>query len=81
MSGSHPKCQTPAGHVCQKPSGRTCYEPGCDKPAGTLWGPCWCPDHDEERLNRIDARLEAILADMKRAKHSSLSGLVTCDDD
>lgn len=57
---SHPKRQTEAGHVCQKPSGRSCYEQGCDRPAGTLWGPYWCPEHDQERLERISASLEGM---------------------
>lgn len=55
---AHPKCTD--GHICQEPSGRTCIEAGCDEAAGTLWGPLWCPDHDRERLNRIDAQLSAL---------------------
>lgn len=57
---AHPKCTD--GHVCQEPSGRTCIEAGCDEAAGTLWGPLWCPDHDRERLDRISAQFDAILA-------------------
>lgn len=57
---SHPNCTD--GHVCQKPSGRICIEDGCNEPAGTLWGPYWCPDHDRERLDRIDGQLQ----DLKR---------------
>lgn len=60
MSGSHPKCID--GHICQKPSGRVCIEPGCNQTAGTLWGPLWCPEHDKERLDRIDASLAEIMA-------------------
>jgi len=56
---SHPNCIP--FHVCQKPSGRTCVEEGCDLPAGTLWGPFWCPRHDQERLDRISASLEDLL--------------------
>lgn len=59
---SHPKCHTERGHVCQKPSGRMCDETPCAEPAGTLWGPYWCPAHDEERLDRITASLEDIAA-------------------
>jgi hypothetical protein len=63
MSGpAHPRCQGPAGHVCQVPSGRKCVEKGCDAPAGTGWGPNWCPVHDEERINRVSASLDAIEA-------------------
>ena len=62
MGDSHAKCQTSRGHICQEPSGRTCVEPGCDEPAGTWWGPLWCPEHDKERLDRCTAGLEAALA-------------------
>jgi hypothetical protein len=55
---SHPKCQTERGHICQKPSGKHCYEMPCPEPAGTLWGPYWCPKHDQERLERITRALE-----------------------
>lgn len=47
-------------HVCQNPSGRACIERGCDAPAGTGWGPHWCPEHDAERLDRIGASLDSI---------------------
>lgn len=61
MSGiSHPNCQTPAGHVCQQPTGKPCIEPGCNGPAGTLWGPLWCPPCDQERLDRISAQFDAL---------------------
>lgn len=60
MSGAHPKCVD--GHVCQEPSGRECIEYGCHEPAGTHWGPMWCPDHDRERPNRISAQLDNIAA-------------------
>ena len=56
---SHPNCWTDAGHVCQEPSGKPCIEAGCGEPAGTLWGPLWCPGHDVERLERIGASLDA----------------------
>lgn len=58
---SHPKCQTEAGHVCAQPSGWPCHEPRCPKPAGTAWGPYWCPRHDQERLDRVTAELEALV--------------------
>lgn len=57
---SHPNCVD--GHVCQEPSGRACIEHGCDQQAGTLWGPLWCPDHDFERLERIDKGFAQIAA-------------------
>jgi hypothetical protein len=59
---AHPKCRN--GHVCQVPSGRACVD--CGQPAGTLWGPMWCPDCDEKRLNRISALLEAISRELGR---------------
>lgn len=57
---SHPKCRD--GHVCQVPSGRTCLD--CDQPAGTRWGPYWCPDCDKKRLDRITVNLNAALASL-----------------
>ena len=64
MSRSHPKCWGPDGHMCQQPSGRDCID--CGKPAGTLWGPYWCPDCDVKRLDKISANLDSILADMQQ---------------
>lgn len=63
MMPAHPRCQGPEGHVCQVPSHKPCYEKGCEEPAGTLWGPHWCPRHDQERINRISAQMQ----DMQRA--------------
>lgn len=61
---SHQQCWTGTeyAHVCQVASGRRCYEQPCDEPAGTWWGPYWCPTHDVERLDRISAGLSAIAA-------------------
>lgn len=59
---SHPRCTRPTGHTCQQPSGRTCIEAGCDEPAGTLWGPVWCPEHDAVRLDQCSAGLAEIEA-------------------
>ena len=60
---AHPNCTE--GHVCQRPSGRECVENDCREPAGTLWGPLWCPEHDRERLDRIGASLDKIAADLR----------------
>ncbi len=38
----------------------TCVEHGCDRPAGTPWTALWCWQHDEERLARITAKMEAM---------------------
>lgn len=40
-------------HDCRRPNGHHCIEDGCEEPAGTLWGPYWCPEHDVERLDRV----------------------------
>jgi hypothetical protein len=54
----HPHCWTGDGYVhnCHKPSGRTCLD--CDQPAGTPWGPMWCPECDVKRLDRISKSLK-----------------------
>lgn len=57
---SHPGCSPEGGHTCAEPSGRTCTETGCDQPAGTRWGPYWCPDHDAQRLDRITTQMSAL---------------------
>ena len=60
---SHPNCVHGDIYVhgpCLKPSGRECIEDGCTDPAGTLWGPLWCPMHDVERLDRIEQNLRAM---------------------
>ena len=62
---SHPNCTD--GHQCQQPSGRTCVEAECDKPAGTLWGPMWCPEHDKARLDRISESFDEIEQALKGA--------------
>jgi len=58
---SHPNCTRPGAHVCHRPSGRVCIERGCGEPAGTLWGPLWCPEHDAERLDHVSRQMEALL--------------------
>jgi hypothetical protein len=60
MADPHPNCTE--GHVCQKPSGQSCIETGCDEPAGTLWGPLWCPEHDYKRLASISDFLASLNA-------------------
>lgn len=65
---AHPNCERKADgivHACQEPSGRVCIENGCDLPAGTHWGPYWCPDHDVERLDRITRNLEGLMAELE----------------
>lgn len=60
---SHPDCVRKSWgvlHYCQIPSGRECVEIGCDREAGTQWGPLWCPDHDLERLDRVTKSLEGL---------------------
>lgn len=63
---AHPQCVEAGQHLCHEPSGRTCIEAGCDEPAGTRWGPYWCPVHDKERIDRISASLREILGQPDR---------------
>lgn len=61
---SHQKCRDAGAHICHKPSGRTCIEDNCSSPAGTDWGPLWCPEHDQERLDRVSRQMAEIAAEM-----------------
>ena len=45
---------------------KKCVEKGCREPAGTPWGPLWCADHDDERINRISRNLRGIVDDLHR---------------
>jgi hypothetical protein len=45
---------------------RKCIEKDCREPAGTPWGPYWCADHDDERINRISRNLRGIVDDLHR---------------
>ena len=56
----HPKCWTGRHyeHICHVPTGQPCIEDGCERAAGTLWGPNWCVVHDVERLARVSAGLQ-----------------------
>lgn len=68
MGRAHPNCWTGDHyeHVdCLRPTGWRCVEPGCDKPAGTRWGPSWCPDCDVVRLERISENLEALADELR----------------
>lgn len=65
MGNSHPQCREAGEHVCQQPSGRTCIEDGCEQAAGTFWGPLWCPDHDQERIDRIDSQMREIARSLR----------------
>ena len=61
--GPHPRCWRGDHYEhteCVKPSGRACVD--CGEPAGTLWGPMWCPDCDVKRLARISASFAEIEA-------------------
>ena len=62
QSRPHSVCWTKEGykHRCQRPSGRRCID--CGEPAGTLWGPIWCPDCDVIRLGNVSAGFAAIEA-------------------
>ncbi len=43
---------------------KKCIEKGCREPAGTPWGPLWCADHDDGRINRISRNLRGIADDL-----------------
>lgn len=57
---SHQMCIDAGQHVCIVLSGRTCDKEGCGKPAGTLWGEYFCPQHDAERLDNIISQLRPL---------------------
>lgn len=63
---SHPGCSDQTGHTCQELSGRTCVD--CPEPAGTLWGPMWCPDDDARRLDKVSAGFAAIARELKSGR-------------
>lgn len=42
-------------------TGKECIESGCNKPAGTRWGPHWCFEHNRDRIRRIGASLDNAL--------------------
>lgn len=46
------------------PSGRACVD--CGEPAGTPWGPYWCPYCDDKRIERIDAGMRQIAEGFER---------------
>lgn len=46
------------------PSGLKCAD--CGEPAGTPWGPYWCPDCDDKRVARIDKGMNEIQANFDR---------------
>ena len=49
-------------------TGRVCITPDCDKPAGTMWGPPWCFEHNVERIRRITRQMETMLRDWPKPK-------------
>jgi hypothetical protein len=50
------------GNSAKYHTGKPCIVSGCEKPAGTLWGPYWCFEHNVERLERIGGQFEAVVA-------------------
>lgn len=57
------------GNSAKYHTGKTCAEKGCEKPAGTFWGPLWCFDHNVERMRRITSALDDAV---KRAEIAEL---------
>ena len=71
---SHPDCWTGEryAHTCARPSGRQCLD--CGAPAGTRWGPGWCPDCDVRRLDRITDQFDEIRKDAVTAAQKVRDG-------
>jgi hypothetical protein len=55
------------GNGLQYHTGKKCIEPGCDKPAGTAWGPSRCFEHNVERINRIEKEWQILIDRMGKA--------------
>lgn len=73
MNHIHPQCHGLEGHICQQLSGFKCIERDCNKPAGTRWGPYWCPEHDAIRLARVDDALNRLMADIEALPRDELA--------
>lgn len=41
-------------------TGRRCQEPSCDDPAGSYWCAYLCFNHNQERMQRLNTRFDAI---------------------
>ena len=39
-------------------TGKPCITTGCEKPAGTWWGPYWCFDCNVAHIERINRKFE-----------------------
>ena len=39
---------------------KPCIEKDCERPAGTLWSPLWCMEHNIERMKRINKGFNTI---------------------
>jgi hypothetical protein len=52
------------GNSAKYLSGRVCIERGCGKPAGTAWSHLWCFECNVKRMNRIDASLNRMMAEI-----------------
>lgn len=48
------------GNSAKYHAGKPCIEPGCDLPAGTMWGPHWCFACNVKRIRRITKKLETL---------------------
>jgi len=44
---------------------KKCIKKDCDEPAGTPWGPFWCADHDDERIGRVSAEFQSLVAELR----------------
>lgn len=59
------KDPTHEGNTDKYHTGKQCITDGCTKPAGTLWSPAWCFEHNVERLSRITASLDGIILERR----------------
>ena len=56
---------TDPGNGCAYWTGRRCIELMCDRPAGTAWGQLWCFACNVARMDRIEAGLKDIQAQLR----------------
>ena len=50
------------GYDANHHTGKPCVTGGCQKPAGTLWGPYFCAECNVARIERINQRIEVLEA-------------------
>ena len=58
------------GNSSKHHTGKSCIVKDCTEPAGTMWGPWWCFEHNVERINRITKNLEEMERNWPEAAHA-----------